>query len=115
MKKGIRVTLSILLPLILNFAFIIFIVLKDSTCEQKVFRHDIESQNFYFYIIWIALQIITIGLVIATSKNWKQIIALPIITLLFIALFTSWTLDMNEDNYERFDKEIWMNSCPKSN
>jgi len=111
MKKSLRISLSITIPLILNIGFIVFIVMKDSICEQKVFRHDIETQNFYLYLIWIVLQIITVGLVFIKLKYRKQITALPIITLLFVGLFANWTLDLKKmDNYDKFDKEMWMNS-----
>jgi c-di-AMP phosphodiesterase-like protein len=110
MKKGLRITSSILIPLILNITFILFIVYKDSVCERKAFRSDIDSQNIYWYLSWIILQIIVVGFIFIKSNFRKQIIALPLLALLFIALLTSWTIDLKDkNNFQKFDKEMWMN------
>jgi len=64
-------------------------------------------------LIWIILQLIIFGLIFFRSNYKKQIIALPIISLLFITLFANWTFDLKDiDNYRKFDREMWMNGNP---
>jgi hypothetical protein len=106
MSKSLRIVLSILVPLFANIIFLVFSVYYISICELKMYPQESNQKLIYLYAFWAFFQIIIITIVLIRSKHRIQLIPLPIISALFIALLVSWSIEgFNEQ--EEFDIVTW--------
>jgi len=107
MKKTLRIIASIFLPLLINIIVIVIVFLSHNQCEYKLHHQGQILQDSYIFLFWTIIQLGVVYLIFIKSKYRKQLIAIPIISILFISLFAYWATDLINYEYRKFDKTEW--------
>lgn len=108
MKKTLRISLSILTPLVLNIIFIMYTINSQMACERYVYGYETAIRDAIFYLSWILFQAIIIIIILRKSKNKRQLLGLPITSFLFAVLYI--IMSTAAINYEptEFNRKEWI-------